>query len=622
SQSKGFDGPKSAAVLKEKEPTVLTETAVDFAEDMAAGETNVEFEGKVLAKPSRSRLIMPGKSSGNREKGGRKDTRTRFGGDAADKSKLRRKASRSTHARKTVAKKTEAEPKSVITDRLTDSEQRTKEWSESQAEQVKSSKNKGAEKESPEPQSRQAEAEESDGKAAFRNLPVNPFVMTGKDRLSTFAMDTDTASYSIARNFLNRGQLPPPGAIRMEEFINAFDYNYPAPKERTFSIFTEGAPSPFGNNLELIKVGIQGRVIGRANRKRANLVFVIDTSGSMAQPDRLPLVKESLKLLVEQLNEDDWVTLITYGTRPRLILDSERAAKAEKIKNTIDSLQTGGSTNLFSGVKLGYEAAARSFRSGGINRIILCSDGAANVGPADSEKLLASVRAFRRQGITFTSAGFGLGTYNDDILEQLANKGDGTYLFIDSLEEARQVFVEQLAATLQYIAKDAKIQVEFDPSRVRRYRLIGYENRDIADDKFRDDTIDAGEVGSGQSVTALYEIELQPQLRPISQKRPATLGTVYIRYRDLNSDKIEEFSRHIKSTCLKKRTPQEDPRFFLAACTAEMAEILRHSEYASHGNMKDVEYYLEKVAGKLPVDKKVRELLKLVRTAKSLLGEQ
>ena len=454
----------------------------------------------------------------------------------------------------------------------------------------------------------------------FRNIPVNPFVKTENDHFSTFALDTDTASYTIARNYLAQNQLPPPGAIRMEEFVNAFDYDYAAPSKQAFRIYAEAAPSPFRSekNLQVLKIGVQGRVIGRANRKVAHLVFVVDISGSMGQPDRLPLVKESLKLLVDQLNDRDRITLVTYGDATRLFLDNVPATQTAAIKARIDSLQAGGSTNLYDGVKLGYEQAGRAFRPGQINRIILCSDGAANVGPTQTDELLEQVSEYRKQGITFTSIGFGLGTYNDEILEQLANKGDGTYVFIDSLAEARRVFVERLAATLQYIAKDARIQVEFNPDRVYRYRLIGYENRDIEDEKFRDDTIDAGEVGSGQSATAIYEIELDQAAVQTSGLRSPSLGTVYVRYRDLETDRMEEISRRLGSEIIQDRTPENHPRFFLAVCAAEFAEILRQSEYVQRRNIADVEFLLAKVAAQLPLDTRIRELLQMVRQAKSL----
>ena len=451
--------------------------------------------------------------------------------------------------------------------------------------------------------------------AVFKAVPVNPFVMTARDRFSTFAIDVDTASYAIARSYIRRGYLPPAASVRMEEYINAFDYNYPSQNRNTFTTHVEAAPAPFGRDLTLVKVGIRGKVIGRDGRKPAHLVFVVDTSGSMAKPDRMPLVQQGLAFLLDSLDPTDRVSLVTYGTDARLILEAVPASEKKKILDAAKAVRCGGSTNLVKGVELGYAVAGRAFRAGHTNRVILCSDGVANVGLTAAEEILAKVRRFREQGITFTSVGFGAGSYNDALLERLANQGDGTYMFVDSREQARHVFGEQMAA-LQTIAKDVKIQVEFDPRRVRRYRLIGYENRDVADKDFRNDAVDAGEVGSGQSATALYEVELLEQ--PGDEAVPADLGTVHLRYRNVDTNEVEEVSYRLESSSVKKRTPKSDPRFFLAAAVAEFAEVLRQSEHASDGSLDNVERVLERVAVELPLDQKVKELLQLVRRAKGL----
>jgi Ca-activated chloride channel family protein len=449
--------------------------------------------------------------------------------------------------------------------------------------------------------------------AVFKVVPVNPFVMAAQDRLSTFALDVDTASYSIARRYIRSGYLPPVGSVRMEEFVNAFDYNYPRRTEGTFTVISEAAPAPFGQDLVLLKVGVRGRVLGREGRKSAHLVFVVDASGSMDQPDRMPLVKYALGELVSQLGPNDRVSLVAYGTKPRLVLDGASAADRGAIAAALGSIQCEGSTNLLEGLELGYRLAARNFVPGAINRVILCSDGAANIGITASDDILDRVRGFRDQGISCTSVGFGAGTYNDELLEKLANNGDGSYVFVDSRQEARRVFVEEMSATLQTIAKDAKVQVEFDPHRVRRYRLIGYENRDIADEKFRDDTVDAGEVGSGQSATALYELELQGA-------PGADLGTVFVRYRNVDTGGVEEISHRLEGASVRKRTPESDPRFFLAACAAEFAELLRGSEHAAGGSFDALRPVLEETAAQpaLRGNARVQELLDLVRRAKGL----
>jgi len=444
--------------------------------------------------------------------------------------------------------------------------------------------------------------------------PVNPFVLTAKDRFSTFALEADTAAYALTRRYIRKGYRPPAAVVRMEEFVNAFDYNYPSQAKRTFTVHAEAAPAPFGRGLTLLKIGVRGKVLGRDGRKPAHLVFAVDASGSMAREDRMPLVKHALSLLVDQLGEEDRVTLIAYGTRARLMLEAAPAEDRASIRRAVESVECGTSTNIQAGIELAYELAARHFRAGEVNRIILCSDGVANVGPSDAESLLAKVEKYRDQGITFTSVGVGAGSYDDRMLEQLANKGDGNYVFVDSRAEARRVFVDDMSATLQTIAKDVKIQVEFNPERVRRYRLIGYENRDVADKDFRNDAVDAGEIGSGQSATALYELELVGA----NVDRVPDPGTVYVRCRNLDSGEIEEISSRLTNALIARRTPEGDPRFFLAACVAEFAEILRGSEHARDGSLPGVEQAMIRVANALPLDERVQEFLKLIRQSQGL----
>jgi Ca-activated chloride channel family protein len=430
----------------------------------------------------------------------------------------------------------------------------------------------------------------------------------------------------MTRNAIRRGYFPAPKVVRTEECVNAFDYNYPKTAAGTFNIHAEGMPSPFGRGLALLKVGIQARIVGREGRKPAHLVFAVDASGSMDRPDRMPLVKEALGLLVSELADRDIVSVVAYGTRALVLAEAVPAARRSDLVSLVDSLACSGSTNLAEGVRAAYAIAHRNFVTNGVNRVILCSDGIANVGAVKAEELLDQVRAYREQGVTFTSAGFGAGAYDDELLERLANSGDGNYVFIDSPEEARRVFVEQLSATLQVVAKDAKIQVEFNPERVRRYRLLGYENRDIADRDFRNDAVDAGEVGSGQSVTALYEIELaEPEDRP--RRRVRTLpdvGTVFVRYRNVDTGSVEEISSRVASPAVRERAPavNEAPRLHLAACVAETAELLRRSEHAAGSKFGDVERVADEVAHALPLDARARELLEVVRRAKGLAGEK
>ena len=345
---------------------------------------------------------------------------------------------------------------------------------------------------------------------------INPWVMTEEDARSTFALDVDTASYRIARRSIRDGHLPPRHMVRVEEFVNAFDYQYPAGRQDTqaFAVHAEAGPSPFGKDVTLLKVGVRGKVIGRDQAMPAHLVFVIDTSGSMGRADRLPLVQHSLGLLMDQLGPQDRVTVVAYGTRATLLVENESADAKAQVLEAVGQLQTGGSTNVLAGLELGYAMAERHFQGGrdglrgGVNRVVLCSDGVANVGATESQTLLEAVKRFRGQGVTFTSVGVGVGDYDDRLMETLANRGDGSYLFVGDEADAQQVFAKDMAATRPVIAKDAKVQVVFDPQRVRRYRLLGYENRAVADADFRNDAVDAGEVGSGQSATALYEVEL------------------------------------------------------------------------------------------------------------------
>jgi Ca-activated chloride channel family protein len=439
--------------------------------------------------------------------------------------------------------------------------------------------------------------------------PVNPFVMTAKDAQSTFALESESASYGVARRYIAQGYLPPRNVVRMEEFVNAFDYNYAEAPDRTFSVHAEASPAPFGKDLTLLKVGVRGKVLGRDGRKPAHLVFVVDSSGSMAREDRLPLIRQALELLVGQLGPEDRVTLISFCDRSRLLLEAQAASDKARILEAIARIECSAPTNLLAGIRTGYELAARHFRSGQVNRVILCSDGVANMGPGEADTIQQLARSKRVQGIAFTSVGVGEGAYNDNLLEQLANQGDGNYVYLDSPETARRVFVDEFTATMHTIARDAKIQVTFNPERVRRYRLIGYENRDIADGEFRNDAVDAGEIGSGQSATALYELELLPG--------EGDLGTVAVRHADIETGQVEEFATRLRGDLLRDLSPSEAPRFYLAACAAEFAEVLRGSEY-SKGELKPVEQMLLRISQQLPMDTRVADLLQTVRAAEGL----
>ena len=443
----------------------------------------------------------------------------------------------------------------------------------------------------------------------FKDYGTNRFIDTRDDHLSTFGMDVDTASYSITRNYIRDGYLPPPEAVRVEEFVNAFDYNYPPPWGEAFAVHVEGAPSQFGEGghlrlprdrkrlrlprndeqLQLLRIGIQGRVVPDKNRKDAMLTFVIDVSGSMAIENRLELVKGALTLLVEELRPRDKVAIVAYSTRARIVLPHTGIEGREGILAAIHSLVPEDSTNVDEGLRLGYSLALRNSKSGGINRVILCSDGVANVDATDPDVILRKVRGHVAEGITLTTIGVGIENFNDVLLEQLADNGNGSYAYVDTLNEAKRVFVENLTGTLQLIAKDAKVQVEFNPQIVSRFRLLGYENRRLDHEEFRDDRADGGEIGAGHSVTALYEIKL-------SEGGRGHLATVSIRYEDPDTHRPSEINEEIFTTQLNRTFETASPEFQLAATVAEFAEILRESFWAKDGNLATVSQSLRNIA--------------------------
>ena len=422
-------------------------------------------------------------------------------------------------------------------------------------------------------------------------------------------MDVDTASYSVTRRYLSDGYLPPTEAVRVEEFVNAFDYNYAPPSQDAFAVHIEGAPSRFGEGkrLQLLRIGIQGRVVPDENRKDATLTFVIDVSGSMAMENRLGLVKRALTLLVEQLRPRDEVAIVVYGTRARTVLRHTGIEGREEILEAIHSLESDGSTNAEEGLRLGYKLASRNARVGRINRVILCSDGVANVGETGPDAILREIRAYVKEGITLTTVGFGMGNFNDVLMEQLANKGNGFYAYVDTLNEAKRIFVENLTRTLQIIAKDAKVQVEFNPEVVSRFRLLGYENRRLDHEDFRDDDADGGEIGSGHNVTALYEIKLH-------EDTTGQMATVFIRHEDPDTHRVSEINEAIFTTELKDAFEEASPEFQLAATVAEFAEILRESYWARGGSLAAVSQSLKSIVPQIP-NASVDELMNLVSRA-------
>lgn len=444
----------------------------------------------------------------------------------------------------------------------------------------------------------------------FQQYGVNPFVDTYQDHLSTFAIDVDTAAYSLARNYVQAGNLPPAEAVRVEEFVNYFQQGYAAPPEVAFGLYADGAPSPFHNDGTLIlRFGVQGYQVPEWERQPLNLTFVIDVSGSMSQGNRLELVKQSVQMLVDRLRPSDSVAVVAYSTEARVVLHPVSGSDRNAILNAIYSLYPEASTNAEAGLQLGYQLAQGMYRQGSVNRVVLLSDGVANVGATGPEAILESIGWYAKEyGITLTSVGVGMGNYNDVLLEQLANKGDGNYAYIDDLDEARKLFVDDLVSTLQVIALDAKIQVDFNSDVVARYRLIGYENRAVADQNFRNDAVDAGEIGAGHTVTALYAV----QLRPGTQGRVATMQ---LRWKDPQTYAVTEINGNVNTWDLAARFEDAAPRYQLAVTVAQYAELLRRSPWSAGSSLAQVSALASRLAEMLPEDADVQEFAQLAYRA-------
>jgi Ca-activated chloride channel family protein len=459
---------------------------------------------------------------------------------------------------------------------------------------------------------RQPEAEKPNTER-YEDHGVNPWTDTTEDPLSTFAIDVDTGSYAIARKkLLQQNALPPAESVRVEEFVNYFRYDYPNPDgDLPFGVHVEAAPSPFTAepNRYLARIGVQGKRLQAKERKPIHLTFLVDVSGSMNAPDKLPLAVESLKILTNNLQPGDTVALVTYAGHTAKLLDPTGLENKGAILEALYGLGAGGGTGMSDGMKTAYELAISQKKPGHVSRVIVLSDGDANIGPSSHDEILEQIQAYVDEGVTMSTIGLGMGNYKDDTMEQLANKGNGNYYYIDSIEEARKVFGEQLDGTLQVIAKDVKLQVEFDPEQVSRYRLIGYENRDIADEDFRDDSVDAGEIGAGHTVTALYELEL-------AGKPASELGTVRVRHKKPDAIKATEDAFAIQGASFRAKFAEASKDFQFASAVAAFAEVLRESPHASELNY---DWVLEVAqAGTSPGDVARKEFLTLVEKANAL----
>jgi Ca-activated chloride channel family protein len=448
----------------------------------------------------------------------------------------------------------------------------------------------------------------------FEDPGVNPYIDPQTDRQSTFGLDVDTASYTVARRFISDGNLPDPASVRVEEFVNFFDQDYEPPEEGAFAIHVDGGPSPFlADDEVLLRVGLKAREDSRRARPSASLTFVIDVSGSMARENRLELVKRSLHLLVDGLRRDDSVGIVVYGSQARVVLPPTPATDSEMIVEAIDSLEPEGSTNAEAGLRLGYEMARRQLQDEGINRVILASDGVANVGATDAETILHRVRDDAEAGIQLVTVGFGMGNFNDALLEQLADNGDGFYAYVDDIEEARRLFVEDLTGTLESVALDARVQVEFDAAAIEAYRLIGFENRAIDDKAFRDGDVVAGAIGAGHASTALYALRLTGE--PGTRDR---LGTVSLRWVEPVTSRPRELARDIRPGDLARSFSATGPTFQLDAIVAATAERFRGSRYGAAYDLRDVTRVAHDVAEDLPQTDEVHAFLELLSEAARL----
>jgi Ca-activated chloride channel homolog len=445
----------------------------------------------------------------------------------------------------------------------------------------------------------------------YSNIVENKFLSPKQEPLSTFSIDVDEASYSNVRRYLLNGSLPPAGAVRIEEMINYFDYDYPQPQNGDpFSVITEIAECPWNTNHKLIHIGLQGKIIPVENLPNSNLVFLIDVSGSMDQPNKLPLVQASLKMLTEQLREQDKVAIVVYAGSAGLVLPSTAGSNKTKIKEAIDNLEAGGSTAGGEGIKLAYKIAKENFIPGGNNRVILATDGDFNVGPSSDDDLVRLIEKERKSGVFLSVLGYGMGNYKDNKMQQLADKGNGNHSYIDNINEAKKVLVQEFGSTLFTIAKDVKIQIEFNPQKVQAYRLVGYENRMLAAEDFNDDQKDAGELGSGHTVTALYEVipvgvkdeftksvdVLKYQTnRTISSSNSNEVMTVKLRYKKPDEDVSKLITKEVVDD---KSLASASDNFRFSAAVAEFGLLLRNSEYKENSSYQQVISLAKSAKGK------------------------
>jgi Ca-activated chloride channel homolog len=454
----------------------------------------------------------------------------------------------------------------------------------------------------------------------FQDYGVNPVGVTAEENRSTFALDVDTGSYTVTRGYLNDGVLPDPASVRTEEFINYFDQDYPVPPDG-IGIHVDGTPVPFLPDpaIRVVRVGLQGAAVDDAERRPVNLTIIVDTSGSMAGHN-IQMVRGGLGRLVDSLRPDDAMAIVTFSTTAELRLEMTPATRKDRIRAVIAALEPQQSTNLEAGLRLGYRQAMAHLREDGLNRVVLLSDGVANVGETDPHRLAAQIAQEAGRSTQLVVVGVGRETYNEVILEQFANNGNGFYAYVDSVREAERLFVDDLTGTLQAVALDAKVQVTFNPETVSHFRLLGYENRQLAPEDLRDDTVDGGEVGAGHTVTALYEVRLHEQvLREVA--RPwgdAPLATVDVRWIDPDHGEPRERGATITAAGLAPSWEQAPPRLRQDITVAAFAECLRHAPWSRHVSIAGVADHAWSLARTLPHDEQVSELARIARTAADL----
>ena len=470
----------------------------------------------------------------------------------------------------------------------------------------------------------------------YQHLESQSVFRVASDPVSTFSIDVDTGAYSNMRRWLNQGQLPPEDAVRVEEFINYFNYDYPYPKSSKvpFQVSTEIAPTPWNTNTRLLRIGIQGYKVPREQLPASNLVFLMDVSGSMNSPDKLPLLQQALTMLVGQLDARDSISMVVYAGASGVVLPPTPGNCKADILMALQQLQAGGSTNGAAGIQLAYQLAQQNFIENGVNRVILATDGDFNVGLASTEELIDLIQRKRKEGIALTTLGFGSGNYNDHLLEQLADEGNGNYAYIDRLQEAKKVLAEELSATLLTIAKDVKIQIEFNHALVSEYRLIGYENRMLNEQDFANDKVDAGEIGAGHRVTALYEISLtgsSGQRLPPRRYQPEAnhseisnaafnneLAHLRIRYKLPDETESKLIQSPVMDSGINARGSES---FNFAAAVAAFGQKLRGGTYLENFSYSDIAELARHSRGKDPQGYR-SEFMQLVGLAETLDGSE